>query len=187
MSRKARPPQPASHSRASLQAKSQVKSRAKTRASARALDFDSYIPAYLNFLASKLSSGASAVYRPRFGIGITDWRLMALLAAEPWVVASHICNVTGLDKAAASRSVRSLQDLGLVDVAPDRRDQRKQLVALTSKGVALHDRIVELAIAREQALLEGLSETERKTLLRFLIHLQKRLRVTNAVGMTRKP
>jgi hypothetical protein len=52
--------------------------------------------------------------------------------------------------------------------------------------VALHDRIVQLAIAREQALLEGLSEAERKTLLRLLIHLQKRLRATNAVGMARK-
>jgi DNA-binding MarR family transcriptional regulator len=162
------------------------RSRDPSRASAHALDFDSYIPAYLNFLASKLSSGASAVYRPRFGIGITDWRLMALLAAEPWVVASDICNSTGLDKAAASRSVRSLQDLGLIDIAPDHQDQRKQLIALTSKGVALHDRIVQLAVAREQALLEGLSEAERKTLLRLLIHLQKRLRATNAVGMAHK-
>jgi DNA-binding MarR family transcriptional regulator len=112
--------------------------------------------------------------------------MMALLAAEPWVVASHICNSTGLDKAAASRSVRSLQELGLIDITPDRQDQRKQLIALTSKGVALHDRIVELAVAREQALLEGLSEAERKTLLRLLIHLQRRMRAVNVVGATRK-
>jgi DNA-binding MarR family transcriptional regulator len=174
MTRKAKPPQAGR------------RSRDKPRASAHALDLDSYIPAYLSFLAGKLSSGASAVYRPRFGIGITDWRMMALLAAEPWVVASHICNSTGLDKAAASRSVRSLQDLGLIDIAPDRQDQRKQLIALTSKGVALHDRIVELAVAREQALLEGLSEAERKTLLRLLVHLQRRMRAVNVVGTARK-
>lgn len=157
----------------------------RSRGSARALDFNTYIPAYLTFLAGKLSSGASAAYRPRFGIGITDWRIMALLAAEPWVAASHICNSTGLDKAAVSRCVRSLQGLGLIDIALDRQDQRKQFIALTPKGVALHDRIVELALAREQALLEGLSESERKTLLRLLIHLQKRLRAVNAVGATR--
>lgn len=162
------------------------RSRDKRRASAHALDFDSYIPAYLTFLAGKLSSGASAAYRPRFGIGITDWRIMALLAAEPWVVASHICNSTGLDKGAVSRSVRSLQDLDLIDITPDRRDQRKQLIALTSKGVALHNRIVDLAVAREQALLEGLSEAERETLLRLLVHLQGRIRAVNAVGIVRK-
>jgi DNA-binding MarR family transcriptional regulator len=156
------------------------------RASLHALDLDSYIPAYLTLLAGKLSSSASAVYRPRFGVGIADWRMMALLAAKPWVVASHICNSTGLDKAAVSRSVRSLQDLGLIEVAPDRKDQRRQLIALTRKGVALHDRIVELAVAREQALLEGLSETERNTLLRLLVRLQKQLRAVNAVGAPRK-
>lgn len=162
------------------------RSRDESRASLHALDFDSYIPAHLTFLAGKLSSSASAVYRPRFGVGISDWRMMALLAAKPWVVASHICNSTGLDKAAVSRSVRSLQDLGLIDVAPDRKDQRKQLIALTRKGVALHDRIVELAVNREQALLEGLSEAERKTLLRLLVHLQRQLRAVNAVGASRK-
>lgn len=158
------------------------RSRNESRASRQALDLDSYIPAYLTFLAGKLSSSASAVYRPRFGVGIADWRMMALLAAKPWVVASHICNSTGLDKAAVSRSVRSLQDLGLIEIAPDRKDQRKQLIALTRKGIALHDRIVKLAVAREQALLEGLSEAERNTLLRLLVHLQRQLRSVSAVG-----
>ena len=166
--------------------KPQRRSRKDSRASVHALDLDSYIPAYLTFLAGKLSSSASAVYRPRFGVGIADWRMMAFLAAEPWVVASHICNSTGLDKAAVSRSVRSLQQLGLIDVAPDQRDQRKQLIALTRRGVALHDRIVELAVAREQALLDGLSDGERRTLLRLLIHLQRRLRAVNAIGASRK-
>jgi DNA-binding MarR family transcriptional regulator len=162
------------------------RSRDDSRASAHALDLDRYIPAYLSFLAGKLSIGASAIYRPRFGIGITDWRIMALLAAEPWVVASHICNSTGLDKAAVSRCVRSLLDLGLIEVAPDQKDQRKQLIALTRKGLALHDRIVELAVAREQALLEGLSETERDTLLRLLVHLQRQLRAVNVVGARKR-
>ncbi len=156
-----------------------------SRASARALDFGSYIPAYLSYLSTKLASGASAIYRPKFGIGITDWRIIALLAAEPWIVASRICNSTGLDKAAVSRCVRTLKRMGLIDIAPDRDDQRKQLIALTGKGVALHDRIVELAVAREQALLEGLTARERKTLLRLLMHLQKQLRKANTVGEPR--
>lgn len=161
-------------------------SRKRSRSSAHAIDFGSYIPAYLTYLAGKLSSGASAIYRPRFGVGITDWRIMALLAAEPWIGASQICNATGLDKAAVSRCVRSLQGLGLVDIAADRQDQRKQLIALTANGVALHDRIVELAVAREQALLSGLSSADRESLLRLLIHLQRRLPAANAVGTARK-
>ena len=77
-----------------------------TRTSAHALNLDNYVPAYLTYLAGKISSSASATYRPKFGVGITDWRIMALLATEPWISAGRVCDVIGLDKAAVSRSVR---------------------------------------------------------------------------------
>ena len=81
----------------------------KTRTSAHALDLDNYVPAYLTYLVGKISSSASATYRPKFGIGITDWRIMALLATEPWISAGRVCDVIGLDKAAVSRSVRGMK------------------------------------------------------------------------------
>ena len=152
------------------------------RKSAHALDLDSYIPAYLTYLAGKISSGASAIYRPRFGVGITDWRIMAMLACEPWIGAVRICSATGLDKAAVSRSVRDLAEMGLIEVRPDQGDQRRQIIALTRKGVALHDRIVRLAIAREEKLLEGFSAAERRTLIDFLVRLRLQVRAANSVG-----
>jgi DNA-binding MarR family transcriptional regulator len=151
------------------------------RSSPHALDLDSYIPAYLTYLAGKISASASAIYRPRFGVGITDWRIMALVAAEPWISAARICAATGLDKAAVSRSVHDLAKTGLIEVRPDNADQRRQVIALTRKGVALHDRIVKLAIAREQKLLEGFSASERKTLLAFLIRLQAQVAAANSI------
>lgn len=155
------------------------KTRAE-RSSPYALDLDRYIPAYFTFLAGKISASASAIYRPRFGVGITDWRIMALVAAQPWISAGRICAATGLDKAAVSRSVRDLAKAGLVDVLPDGNDQRRQTIALTRKGLALHDEIVKLAVAREEELLEGFSRGERRMLLAFLMRLQARVRATNA-------
>lgn len=152
------------------------------RASPHALDFESYIPAYFTYLAGKLSASASALYRPRFGVGITDWRIMAMLASQPWIGAAHICAVTGLDKAAVSRSVRMLRKTGLIDVRADETDQRRQAIALTRKGVALHDKIVQLAIERERKLTEGFTAAERRTLLDFLLRLQAQVRAANAVG-----
>ncbi len=153
----------------------------ETRASPHALDLDKYIPAYLTYLAGKISASASAIYRPRFGVGITDWRIMALVAAEPWISAARICAATGLDKAAVSRSAHDLAKTGLVEVRPDAADQRKQVIALTRRGVALHDQIVKLAIARERKLLEGFSASERKTLLAFLIRLQAQIAAANSI------
>ena len=137
-----------------------------TRISAQALNLDKYVPAYLTYLAGKMSSSASATYRPQFGIGITDWRIMALLATEPWISAGRICDVIGLDKAAVSRSVRGMQAAGIVDL--QRKDDPRQSIALTRKGLALHDRIVKVSLARERQLLKSFSAAERKLLINFL-------------------
>ncbi len=146
------------------------------RTSSQALNLDRYIPAQLTYIAGKIQSGASAVYRPIYDVGITDWRIMALLASEPWVRATHICQTTGLDKAAVSRSVRDMQDMGLVEVHLDPADQRRQRIALTQKGLDHHDKIVDLARVRETHLLQDFSEAERTMLLDFLARMQHRLR-----------
>jgi len=149
------------------------------RTSPHALDLDRYIPAYFTFLAGKISASASAIYRPRFGVGITDWRIIAMVASEPWISSGRICAATGLDKAAVSRSVHNLARAKLVDVLPDGDDQRRHIIALTPKGLALHDEIVKLAVAREEELLEDFSQSERRMLLGFLMRLQARVRATN--------
>ena len=136
-----------------------------TRTSAHALDLDNYVPAYLTYLAGKISNSASATYRPKFGVGITDWRIMALLATEPWITAGRVCDVIGLDKAAVSRSVREMKKIGIVEAD---EDQYRQLIALTRKGLAMHDRIVKLSLEREQQLLKNFSAAERKLLINFL-------------------
>jgi len=145
------------------------------RRSPNALDLGNYIPAYLTFLANKLSSGASAIYRRRFGVGIVDWRIMALLAIEPWIVAGRICEVIGLDRAAVSRSVRFMVQHGIVETRFQNGNERRQFVALTRKGLRLHDRIVKVALAREQQLLEGFSNQERTTAIKLLARMHAQL------------
>ena len=71
------------------------------------------------------------------------------------IVAGRVCDVTGLDKGAVSRSLHDMGKRGLVETRADATDQRRQLVALTRKGVTLHDRIVDIAVAREAQLLAG--------------------------------
>jgi DNA-binding MarR family transcriptional regulator len=156
-----------------------------TRTSARALDLDKYVPAYLTYLAGKISNSASATYRPKFGVGITDWRIMALLATEPWISAGRVCDVIGLDKAAVSRSVREMKKIGIVDVHWADDDQYRQLIALTRNGLTLHDRIVKLSLQREQQLLKNFSAAERKMLINFLSRMHAQVVDTNVTGKRR--
>jgi DNA-binding MarR family transcriptional regulator len=155
-----------------------------TRISAHALNLDNYVPAYLTYLAGKISNSASATYRPQFGIGITDWRIMALLATEPWISAGRVCDVIGLDKGAVSRSMRGMKAAGIVDLQRG-GEQVRQVIALTRKGLALHDRIVKLSLARERQLLKGFSAAERKLLINFLSRMHGQVVDTNAAEMLR--
>jgi DNA-binding MarR family transcriptional regulator len=150
-----------------------------SRCSDSALNLDRYIPAQINFLASKISASATAVYLPKFGIGITAWRIMAQLAHEPWVGASHICQVTGMDKGAVSRSLRELEARQLIEIRADAQHGRRLLIALTEKGVALHDTMVNIAVAREQYLLQGFSESEVEQLSDFLRRMRQRIELSD--------
>ena len=143
------------------------------RRSPIAIDMDAFVPAALTNLAQKIAAAASATYRPRFGVGITDWRILALLAGEPWIAPVRICEATGLDKAAVSRSLRDLVNAGLIEVQKSPPNRRRLPVALTAKGLAVHDRIVSVALLRQEQLLRGFSPEEREQLRDFI----RRMRV----------
>ncbi|MGO9423149.1 MarR family winged helix-turn-helix transcriptional regulator [Roseiarcus sp.] len=144
------------------------------------MDMDAFIPAALTNLAQKITATASATYRPRFGVGITDWRIIALLAGEPWIAPVRICEATGLDKAAVSRSLRDLAEAGLVEVRSDEPNRRRLPVALTEKGLAVHDRIVVVALARQERLLKGFSPEERAQLKDFIARMWREVETLKA-------
>lgn len=151
------------------------KDRQRAAADAPRLDLERYVPGLLTFLANKLSRGASTLYRRHFGVGIIEWRVMALLAIEPGITAARVCQVIGLDKAPASRALATLRARGLVAERQDARDQRRRLASLTPAGLALHDRIIAVALAREAHLLDCLDGAERATLIALLNRLHANL------------
>jgi DNA-binding MarR family transcriptional regulator len=145
------------------------------RRSSVALDMDNFVPGHLTYLVHKISASASALYRPRFGVGITHWRIMALLGEKPWTTPGAICDATGLDKGAVSRTLHDLVEAGLAEVQEGKANQRRLPAALTAKGLEMHDKMVELATAREQQLLADFSAEERQQLLGFLVRMRERL------------
>jgi len=149
------------------------------RARASALDFKRYVPALLLHVSNKMSTGANAVYRRNFGIGVTEWRVLALLASEPNVSAQRICEMIGFDKAIVSRVVKSLQARGDVTVLPDAADSRKHRLVLSAKGRKLHDRIMLVALERERRMLTGFSHREVEVLRDLLHRLHANLPLAN--------
>lgn len=147
----------------------------------RVLDLDRYVPALITFVSNKLSAGASSVYRRNFNLGVTDWRIIAMLAVEPNITASRIAQVIGLNKAAVSRSLKSLRDRNMVSVVSHDESERRKLVALTPAGLKAHDDVMRVALARESLLLEPLTDDEIDTFIGILQKLHKQVDVVNAM------
>ena len=144
------------------------------------LNLDRYVPGLLTFVSNKLSRGASAVYRNLFGIGITEWRILSLLALEPGIPAQRICHVIGFDKALVSRTIKTLQKDRYVVVRSDVSDSRRQTITLTPAGLELHDRVIKVSLEREKLLLLDFSEKEIDILLKLLHRMHSRVDTVNS-------
>ena len=139
------------------------------------VDHDRYLPFLFSTIATALSIGSADFYMRTFGIGVTEWRVLSVLAAEPALGASVVGRRANLDKAAVSRSLKLLEDRGYVATTDDLSDARRRLSGLTVAGQALYGRVLTAARSREENLVEGLSSQEVETLIRLLQHVRRRV------------
>lgn len=144
------------------------------------LDLDRYVPSLLLWLSNKVSSSASALYHERFGISVTEWRVLAYFKIHPWTTASTACELMGLDKAAVSRAIAGLLERGSLESRP--QGLRKIEYRVTPEGGKLHNAVYRLAMAREQALLQGIDEQERDLLIALLKRMLDNLGDVQQIG-----
>ncbi|MES2495721.1 MAG: MarR family winged helix-turn-helix transcriptional regulator [Pseudomonadota bacterium] len=122
----------------------------------------------LVWLGNKLTASGSATYRRHFGISITEFRIIALLAEEPDITGQRFCEVIGIDPGAASRALNALKARKLVANRADDANPAYRRWSLTSEGTALFDRTLPFARERSRILLEGIAEDQRAVLLDLL-------------------
>ncbi|WP_245752492.1 MarR family winged helix-turn-helix transcriptional regulator [Poseidonocella pacifica] len=132
------------------------------------LDIDHYAPFLLNAVSSAWGRKTSAIYRRDFGLGLVDWRVMAMLNIEPGITASRICDVIRLDKAAVSRSLKQMLEKGLLHFEQPSNDPRKRLWRLSEAGQTSHEAVLGVALACERDLVDGISPSELDTFLRVM-------------------
>src|ERR1700737_5656536 len=140
------------------------------------LDLERYVPAFVTFIANKLSRSATAFYQKRFGVNVTEWRIMSLLAIEPGIPASRICHVIGFDKGPVSRTLTMMQHRDLIAIRTDPKDGRSHSISLTAKGRATHDKVIVAALDRERKLLSCLNKDEQEGFIDPLRRLHENLR-----------
>lgn len=139
------------------------------------LELARHLPFLLSQVSRMLSIGASRTFQKYFGVGVREWRVLAILGDYGPASAAEMVGQAAFDKATVSRAVKTLEKLGFVERLPDETDGRKQQVRLTDTGVELHDRIVPLAVMRAKVLESALTAQERTQLYNIIKKLKNQI------------
>ncbi|HKS43620.1 MAG TPA: MarR family transcriptional regulator [Amycolatopsis sp.] len=143
----------------------------------RSVRREDYVPAYLSLISNALSWGGSRLFLRRFNVGINEWRVLSAIVNAPGSTAARLGALLGLNKSVISRSLRLLgtRELVVVDTSGGRR-----ALYLTEAGHELHDRMLEVALRREEILLTGFTVEERTRLLDYLRRMYENVPAMNA-------
>ena len=128
------------------------------------LVLDRFLPYRLSVASNVVSTRISNAYRKRFGLKITEWRLIAILAEMPALTPAMLGERTRMDKIAVIRAATALVERGLVSAHVNPADGRSHFLSLTEDGRALYTEIAPIALATEAALFTSLNADERATL-----------------------
>ncbi len=148
----------------------------------QALDLENFLPYRLSILAQLVSEALHDLYADRFGLTVTQWRVMAALGRFAPLTASEVGQRIVMDKVAVSRAVTALLRRGLVERVTDRSDRRRASLRLSPRGKALHARIVPIALDYEKRLVAALDAGERRRFDVLADRLLDRARALRAAG-----
>ncbi len=137
------------------------------------LELERFLPYRLSVLSNRLSSMIARIYTERFALGVTEWRVMAVLGLYPDLSANEVAQRTAMDKVAVSRAVARLIEAGRLERDTHGDDRRRSVLRLSEAGYGIYDEIAPMALAFERKLLGDLPDEERALLFRLLDRLDE--------------
>jgi len=138
------------------------------------LELDRFLPYRLSVLSNRISQDIAGLYGAKFGLTVTEWRILAVLGRYPDLSATEVAERTAMDKVAVSRAVSSLLEDGRLKRRIHGDDRRRSVLELSAKGYKIYDVVAPLAMAYESRLLEGLREDEPGAPDRLLTRMEER-------------
>ena len=128
----------------------------------------------LSRLNARLNAQASRILGKRFGISLTQWRVLVMVRALGQPTLTEMARDSHLDKGQLSRSIRGMVVGGLV-MASERTesDHRMTRLRLTQEGERLYEKAWPAMRSRQEALLGAMDESERRTVFDVLDRLDR--------------
>lgn len=132
------------------------------------LRLDAFLPYRLSFTSNLVSNTIASAYETLFGLKISEWRLIAVIAERQSATQQRIGEVTHMDKMTVSRAAATLVARSFLARRPNPDDKRSHLLVLTAPGAGLYAEIAPKALELERRLFDGFTPAERQTLIDLL-------------------
>ena len=137
------------------------------------LALEEFLPYRLVALAEEVSRSFSQIYAKEFGIGIPEWRVVAIIGQCHQVTAKVVGERSTMHKTKVSRAVANLEKYGLVTRTPNPEDMRESFLTLTPKGKMMYGDLVPKALAYSKMLMDALDPDHRDALEGIIAQLTK--------------
>lgn len=130
-----------------------------------------FLPYRLYVIASRISISLAKQYEKEFSISRPEWRVLAVLAEKSSLSAAEVAEQTAMDKVAVSRAVSKLVGEKYIQRDFASEDKRRSKLSLSPKGEKMYERIVPVALAHEEKILEQFTAEEIDLLRKMLTKL----------------
>ncbi|HEX2547061.1 MAG TPA: MarR family transcriptional regulator [Ramlibacter sp.] len=101
-------------------------------------------------------------YTDQFDLTMPEWRVLSVLAEARELPFTELVLLSATDKGQLSRTVRGMQDRGLLELRNEAA--RKVTCLVTKSGLALYRKVMPVARRRQAEFIRQLSPTERRVL-----------------------
>ena len=134
-------------------------------------DLHSFLPFLMHHASEKVSLGFRDIYRDRYRMTRSEWRVLATLGQYGALTATEIVTHTGLHKTKVSRAVFSIEKRRWLKRRQDEKDRRVQRLELTAQGISAFTSLCEAGVAYNRKVREFLGDDDFARLSDLLLKL----------------
>jgi DNA-binding MarR family transcriptional regulator len=137
-------------------------------------DLEDFLPYLLNQAAEAASRSFQHLYKERYGLLRTEWRVLFHLGMYGELTARAISTRASIHKTKISRAVASLETRRYLRRTTNPKDRREAVLTLTPAGTAVYQDLRQAAQGYDTALVAGWSKQTTQDLRKMLRDLAKR-------------
>lgn len=146
---------------------------------------ETFLPYLLSQAAESSSLAFQQIYKDRYGMLRTEWRVLFHLGLYGSMTASEIGARAKTHKTKISRAVHRLSERRFVIRTKDEGDRRVEHLKLTPAGIEAYEYLRGVAMSYDQALTEKLTQQEAEILRKALSKLAQ-LPMARLAGQSRR-